>query len=154
LTGGLTKTYNCAWLDFRKKESTTTVNTQGEAESQIGSDFSKFYSRFGKGPKSIRVNSINSIVVVITQNLLTHSERSLISSDAGCQMVKDIRKGLVDSSVLELKKIVSDATGEESHNLHHDFSTTDGEESFVFSLDRAPSYRLNNNGKSKPAWQR
>jgi uncharacterized protein YbcI len=92
--------------------------------------------------------------VVITQNLLTTSEKSLISSDTGCKMIKDMRKGLVDSGIVELKKIVSDATGEESHNVHHDFSTTDGEESFVFSLDRAPSYRLNNNGKSKPAWQR
>ena len=143
-------------LDFRKKESTTTVNTQGEAESQIGSDFSKFYSKFGKGPKSIRVNSINSIVVVITQNLLTTAEKSLISSDTGCKMIKDMRKGLVDSGIVELKKIVSDATGEESHNVHHDFSIIDGEESFVFSLDKAPSYRLNNNGqgKSKPVWQR
>jgi len=132
------------------------VNTQGEAESQIGSDFSKFYSKFGKGPKSIRVNSINSIIVVITQNLLTNAEKSLVLSDAGRKIIIDMRKGLVDSGVLELKKIVSDATGEESHNVHHDFSTTDGEELFVFSLDKAPSYRLNNNGqsKSKPAWQR
>jgi uncharacterized protein YbcI len=131
------------------------MNTQGEAESQIGSDFSKFYStKFGKGPKSIRVNSINSIVVVITQNLLTTAEKSLTSSDTGCKMIKDMRKGLVDSGIIELKKIVSDATGEESHNVHHDFSIIDGEESFVFSLDKAPSYRLNNNGKSKPIWQR
>lgn len=124
------------------------MNTQGEAEGQISSNFSRFYSEmFGKGPKSIRVNSVNSIVVVISQNLLTSAEKLLVSSINGCKMVKDIRQSLIDCSEKELVDIISDATGETIHNIHHDFSTTDGEESFVFSLDRVPAYRMNNNGK-------
>ena len=106
---------------------------------------------FGRGPKSIRVNSINSMVVVISQNLLTSAEKLLISSSTGCKMVKEVRQSLIDCHEKELVNIISDATGETIHNVHHDFSTTDGEESFVFSLDGVPAYRLNNNGKKAGA---
>jgi uncharacterized protein YbcI len=124
------------------------MNTQGEAEGQISSNFSRFYSEmFGRGPKSIRVNSVNSVVLVISQNLLTSAEKLLVSTEVGCKMVKEIRQGLIDSHQKKLVNIISDATGETIHNVHHDFSITDGEESFVFSLDGVPVYRLNNNGK-------
>jgi uncharacterized protein YbcI len=128
------------------------MNTQGEAEGQISSNFSRFYSEiFGRGPKSIRVNSVNSMVVVISQNLLTSAEKLLVSSSTGCKMVKEVRQSLIDCREKELVNIISDATGETIHNVHHDFSTTDGEESFVFSLDGVPVYRLNNNGKKAGA---
>lgn len=124
------------------------MKTQGEAEGQISSNFSRFYSEmFGRGPKSIRVNSVNSIVVVISQNLLTSAEKLLVCSSAGCKMVKEVRQSLIDCHEKELVDIISDATGETIHNIHHDFSITDGEESFVFSLDSVPVYRTNNNGK-------
>ena len=128
------------------------MNTQGEAEGRISSDFSKFYSEmFGKGPKNIRVNSVNSIIVVIAQNLLTNGEKLLAESDVGRKMVKEVRQSLIDCHQKELVKIVNDATGEEIKNVHHDFSK-DGEEVFIFSLDKAPSYRLNNNGKKIHAY--
>lgn len=129
------------------------MKTQGEAEGQISSEFCKFYSQmFGKGPKNIRVASVNSIIVIITQNLLTNSEKLLIRSDSGRAMIRDVRKGLIDSGRIELTKIVSDATGEEIHNVHHDF-IVDGEESFVFSLEKAPKYRTNTNGQGKLAYR-
>jgi uncharacterized protein YbcI len=128
------------------------MNTQGEAEGQISSNFSRFYSEmFGKGPKSIRVNSVNSIVVVISQNLLTSAEKLLVCSSVGCKMVKEVRQSLIDCHEKELVDIISNATGETIHNVHHDFSTTNGEESFVFSLNGVPAYRLNNNGKKLAA---
>jgi uncharacterized protein YbcI len=129
------------------------MKTQGEAEGQISSDFSKFYSQmFGKGPQSIRVASVNSVIVIVTQNLLTNSEKLLVRSDSGRVMIRDIRKGLMESGRIELTKIVSDATGEEIHNVHHDF-IVDGEESFVFSLEKAPKYRTNTNGQGKLAYR-
>jgi uncharacterized protein YbcI len=130
------------------------MKTQGEAEGQISSDFSKFYSQmFGKGPQSIRVASVNSVIVIVTQNLLTNSEKLLVRSDSGRVMIRDIRKGLMESGRIELTKIVSDATGEEIHNVHHDF-IVDGEESFVFSLEKSPKYRIkDNNGQDKLAYR-
>ena len=129
------------------------MKTQGEAEGQISSEFSKFYSQmFGKGPKNIRVASVNSIIVIIAQNLLTNSEKLLVTSESGRKMMRDVREGLIDSGRIELTKIVSDATGEEIHNVHHDF-IVDGEESFVFSLEKAPKYRANTNGQAKLAYR-
>ena len=126
------------------------MNTQGEAEGQICSDFSKFYSvMFGRGPTGIRVNSVNSVVVIITQNILTNSDKMLVLTDIGRKLVVDIRKGLIESSKIKLTKIVHDATGEDIQNLHHDFSTTDGEEAFLFSLGGVPVYRVSNNGKHR-----
>lgn len=125
------------------------MKTQGEAEGQISSEFCMFYSQmFGKGPKAIRVVSVNSIIVIIAQNLLTNSEKLLVTSESGRRMIRDVRKGLIDSGRIELTKIVSEATGEEIHNVHHDF-IVDGEESFVFSLEKAPVFRTNTNGQGK-----
>ena len=126
------------------------MNTQGEAEGQISSDFSRFYSEmFGRGPTAIRVNSMNSIIVIMTQNIFTSADRMLVLTEVGRKLVVDIRKSLIESSRIELTKIVHDATGEDIQNLHHDFSTANGEEAFLFSLIGVPHYRLNVNGKHK-----
>jgi uncharacterized protein YbcI len=126
------------------------MNTQGEAEGQICSDFSKIYSEiFGRGPTAIRVNSVNNIVVVVSQNILTNADKMLILMEVGRKLMIDIRKGLIGSSKGYLTEIVHDATGEAVQNIHHDFSTTDGEEAFIFSLTGVPNYRLNGNGKPK-----
>jgi uncharacterized protein YbcI len=126
------------------------MNTQGEAEGQISSDFSRFYSEmFGRGPTAIRVNSMNSIIVIMTQNIFTSADKMLVLTEVGRKLVVDIRKGLIESSRIELTKIVHDATGEDIQNIHHDFSTTNAEEAFLFSLGGVPHYRLNVNGKHK-----
>ena len=134
-------------------EKRTTMKTQGETEAQIGSEFSQFYSQmFGRGPTSIRVNSMNRIIVIVCQNLLNNSEKLLVTTESGRIMIRNLRKGLMDSGRIELSKIVSDATGEEIHNLHHDF-IMDGEESFLFSLENSPKYRTNTNGQAKLAYR-
>jgi uncharacterized protein YbcI len=118
------------------------MKTQGEAEGQISSKISSLYLEiFGKGPVGIRVNSVDNIVVVISNNLLTNADKLLIKTDVGCEIAKEIRNSLIHSSKKELKKIISDATGEEINTVHHDFSVTDGEEAFVFSLTKTPAYR-------------
>lgn len=130
------------------------MKTQGEAEGQISSDFSKLYSEiFGRGPTAIRVNSMNNIVVVVSQNILSNADKMLILTEVGRKLMIDIRKGLIGSSEGYLTEMVHGATGEKVNNIHHDFSTTDGEEAFLFSLGGVPHYRLNGNGKPKVTWR-
>lgn len=92
---------------------------------------------------------MNNIVVVVSQNILTNADKMLILTEVGRKLMIDIRKGLIGSSRIELMKIVHDATGEDIHNIHHDFSTANAEEAFLFSLSGVPHYRLNGNGKHK-----
>jgi uncharacterized protein YbcI len=158
LTGGLDSAYSVPvgrWYHKEVQESgVIRMKTQGETESQISSEISKYYSQmFGRGPTSIRVNSINTVILIICQNLLTNSEKILVTTESGRVMIRDLRKSMVFTGRIELSKIVSDATGEEIHNLHHDF-IVDGEESFIFSLEKAPKYRIkDNNGQGKLAYR-
>lgn len=124
------------------------MKTQGEVEAAISGEISKFYSAvFGKGPKSITVNAVNSVVVVIVQNALTNGERLLTEGDSGRGMLKTVRESLVSAHEHELSEVVHGATETDVLSVHHNALPTTGEEAFVFSLRAAPNYRLNNNGK-------
>jgi uncharacterized protein YbcI len=124
--------------------------TQGEAEDLMGKDFSRFYIVFlGRGPKTIKVHSVDNNVLVITQNDLSNGEKLLISTKSGNIIIKDMRRSLIESGEDELKKIVTKATLENVNNFHHHFSTKNGEEILMFSLCGVPGYQLKNNKKGK-----
>lgn len=126
------------------------MKTQGEAEDLMCKDFSRFYIVFlGRGPKDIKVHSVDNNVLVVTQNNLSNGEKLLLSTVSGNRIAKDMRKGLIESGEDELKKIVTKATLEEVNNFHHDFSTKNGEEILMFSLCGVPGYRLKNNKYTK-----
>jgi uncharacterized protein YbcI len=126
------------------------MKTQGEAEELMCKDFSRFYIVFlGRGPKDIKVHSVDNNVLVVTQNNFTNCEKLLLSTVSGNRMAKEMRKGLIESGEDELLKIVTKATNEKVNNFYHDFSTKNGEEALLFSLCGVPGYRLKNNKYTK-----
>jgi len=126
------------------------MKTQGEAEELMCKDFSRFYIVFlGRGPKDIKVHSVDNNILVVTQNNFTNCEKLLLSTERGNIIAKEMRKSLIESGECELLKIVTKATNEKVNNFHHDFSTKNGEEALLFSLCGVPGYRLKNNKYTK-----
>jgi uncharacterized protein YbcI len=134
--------------------------TQGEVEAQIGSAFSKFYSElFSRGPKHIEVNMLPTAAVIITQNSFTLAEKKMmipegLHDESGQQIFKAMRARIISANKDELTKIIEAATNVAVTCLHHDMSPITGEESFVFSLQDKPSYRVSHNGYTKKSFIR
>jgi uncharacterized protein YbcI len=99
------------------------------------------HEHMGRRPKSIDCFLVRDLLVLRLQDILTPAEQNLVktsSAQAGRDLVKLLRTNLVEISRPMLQRMVEEITGVGVLNLHHDVSTINGEEVFLFSLDKAP----------------
>jgi uncharacterized protein YbcI len=76
--------------------------------------------------------------------VLTAAEQHLVKSlpqDRGRDLLKEVRTKLIESAREALETLVDEATGVHALSLHHDISTTTGEEIVVFTLTESPPVR-------------
>jgi uncharacterized protein YbcI len=122
-----------------------TVKTQGEIEAAICEGISRFEQEFmGRGPKEIRTHLIGDLLVVRLRGVLTAAEQHLVKalpSGKGRELLKQVRTQLVETARPLLELMVQEATGAKVLTLHHDISTTTGEEVVLFTLAESPLYR-------------
>jgi uncharacterized protein YbcI len=123
------------------------MGTQGEVEAKIAAAVIKFYvALFSRGAKQIQVCMAPRAVLVVTQNSFSSAEKQMLTSDvAGHEsgrMFKDMRSRIMTLHRQQLCAIIETNTGTGVREMHHDISTTTGEEAFVFSLNGQPEYRL------------
>jgi len=127
--------------------------TQGEVEAQISSDLSKFCSElFGRGPKHIQVNMLSTSAVVVMQNNFNQAEKQILLDGRQQNALKNMRSGMIESKLVALISIIENATEVIVKCMHHDLNSD--EESFIFSLQGKPEYRLNQNGNGRPHYAR
>jgi uncharacterized protein YbcI len=121
------------------------MRTQGEIEAAICKGISHFEQEFmGRGPKDIHTHLIGDLLVVRLQGVLTAAERHLVGSlpgDKGRDLLKQVRTQLIETARPMLEAMVQDVTGVKVLSLHHDISTTSGEEIVVFTLGDSPLLR-------------
>jgi uncharacterized protein YbcI len=114
------------------------MKTQGEIEAAICQGMSRFEQEYmGRGPKDIRAHVIGDLVVVRLQGVLTAAEQHLVRSlpaEKGRDLLKQVRTHLLETARPLLEAMVRDVTGVKVLSLHHDISTTTGEEVVVFTL--------------------
>ena len=119
--------------------------TQGELEAAIGEGISRFEQDYiGRGPKQIHAHLINDLLVVRLQGVLTAAEQQLVKSlpaDKGRDLLKQVRTHLIETARPILETMIEAITGIKVLSLHHDISTTTGEEVMVFTLGEAPQLR-------------
>lgn len=117
------------------------MKTKGEIEGDIENGIKGFFVEiFGKGPTSCRVSLVQRHVFIVVQNAFSSCERKLLESEHGQKIYKDMRKIILDNNVIKIKEIVGISSGVEALDMHHDISTTSGEETFVFSLIETPEF--------------
>jgi len=121
------------------------MKTQGEIEAAIGEGIRRFEQEFmGRGPKDIHSHLINDLLVVRLRGVLTAAEQHLVQSqptEKGRDLLKQVRIQLVETARPVLESMVQEVTGIKVVSLHHDISTTTGEEIVVFTLAESPLVR-------------
>jgi uncharacterized protein YbcI len=114
------------------------MKTQGEIEAAICEGITRFEQEYmGRGPKDIRAHLIDDLVVVRLQGVLTAAEQHLVKSlpaEKGRDLLKQVRTHLLETARPLLEAMVQDVTGVKVVSLHHDISTTTGEEVVLFTL--------------------
>jgi uncharacterized protein YbcI len=121
------------------------MKTQGEIEAAICEGVSHFEQDYmGRGPKDIRAHLLGDLLVVRLQGVLTAAEQHLVkslSAEKGRDLLKQVRTHLIETARPVMEAMVQDITGAKVLTLHHDISTTTGEEVILFTLARSPDCR-------------
>lgn len=121
------------------------MKTKGQIEAAVCDGMSAFEQEFmGRGPKTIHAYLINDVVFVRLQGVLTAAEQHLVKAmpaDKGRELLKQVRTHLIETARPKLESVIEAITGVDVLSLHHDISTTTGEEIVIFTLASAPATR-------------
>ena len=121
------------------------MRTLGELEAAICEGVTRFEQDYmGRGPKDIRTHLLGDLLVVRLQGVLTAAEQHLVKSlpaEKGRDLLKEVRTHLIETARPILEAMVEEVTGIAVLSLHHDISTTTGEEVVVFTLAESPGFR-------------
>lgn len=121
------------------------MKTQGEIEATICQGIARFEQEYmGRGPKDIQCHLVGDLLVVRLQGVLTAAEQQLVKThvpEKGRDLLKEVRTQLVELARPVLETMVREATGVGVLSLHHDISTTTGEEIVLFTLAELPEVR-------------
>ncbi len=97
-----------------------------------------------RATKDVHTHLIGDLLVVRLQGVLTAAEQQLAKSfpaEKGRDLVKQVRTHLMETARPVIEALVHEATGVKVLSLHHDISTTTGEEVVLFTLSKAPAFR-------------
>ena len=132
-------------LDTTPVKGVVAMKTQGEIEAAICEGVSRFEQNYmGRGPKDIHAHLLGDLLVVRLQGVLTAAEQHLVkslSAEKGRDLLKQVRTHLIETARPIMEAMVQDITGVKVLTLHHDISTTTGEEVVLFTLVRSPDFR-------------
>src|SRR5437762_4478220 len=124
--------------------SGVAMKSQGEIEAAISVGTGRFEQEYmGRGPKDVRAHLIGNLLVVRLQGVLTAAEQQLVKTlpvEKGRDLLKQVRTQLVETARPVLEAMVQEATGTAVVTLHHDISTTTGEEVVLFTLATVPPF--------------
>ena len=121
------------------------MKTQGEIEAAISQGIARFEQEYmGRGPKDIQTHLIGDLLVVRLFGVLTAAEQHLVKTlhaEKGRDLLKQVRTQLIELARPVMESMVLATTGVKVISLHHDISTTTGEEIMLFTLAESPMVR-------------
>ena len=121
------------------------MKTQGEVEALVCEGITRFEQEYmGRGPKQIQAHLVGDILLVRLHGVLTPAEQQLVKTlpaERGRDLLKQVRSHLMETARPVLEATVTDATGVAVISLHHDISTSTGEEVVLFTLAEQPVFR-------------
>lgn len=121
------------------------MKTQGEIEAAICKGMTRFEQDYmGRGPKNLQTHLIDDLLVVRLHGVLTIAEQQLVRTltpEKGRDLLKQVRTHLIETARPTLEVMVYEVTGVEVVSLHHDISTSTGEEVVLFRLKESPLLR-------------
>jgi uncharacterized protein YbcI len=121
------------------------MKTQGEIEAAICEGITRFEQDYmGRGPKDIHAHLVGDLIIVRLKGVLTAAEQQLVkalAAEKGRDLLKQVRTHLIETARPVMEAMVEKVTGVKVVSLHHDISTTTGEEIVIFTLASAPRFR-------------
>ncbi len=109
--------------------------TRGEVEASLANAIIQFEKEhLGRGPVEARVFIIEDMILVRLRGVLTPAEVKLALSPDGHNLIKQVRRQLLEGSRAVLDEIVQQVTGVGVISLHTDISVKSGERVIVFTL--------------------
>jgi len=121
------------------------MKTQGEIEAAICEGISRFEQDYmGRGPKDIHAHLLGDLLVVRLRGVLTTAEQQLVKSlppEKGRDLLKQVRTHLIETARPLMEAMIQEVVGSAVVSLHHDISTTTGEEVVLFTLAASPLFR-------------
>lgn len=113
------------------------VKTKGQLEAEISSAITKFEKEhLGRGPEEANTFIIKDMILIRLKGVLTPAEEKLAGDNEGAQLIKQIRRRLIESSRPLLEKIIENIIGLKITSLHTDISSRTGERIFVLCLNK------------------
>ena len=121
------------------------MKTEGETEAAICEGLNRFEQEYmGRGPKEIHAHLFGNCLVIRLHGVLTAAEKQLVKTlpaEKGRDLLKQVRTHLIETARPLMEAMIEKITGVKVLSLHHDISTTTGEEVVLFTLAEAPSFR-------------
>ena len=121
------------------------MRTRGEIEAAICESIGRFEQEYmGRGPADIRAHLLGDLLLVRLRGVLTSAEQHLVQSlpaEKGRDLLKQVRTHLIETARPLLEKVVQEITAVNVVSLHHDISTTTGEEVVLLTLAKPPDLR-------------
>jgi CheY-like chemotaxis protein/uncharacterized protein YbcI len=128
-----------------RSERKSKTLTQGESEAAICDGILRFQEEYlGWRSERIHAHLIKDLLVIRIMGALTLAERQLgksVSPGKGRDLIKEVRKQLLEIARPMLESLVHEVTGIKVVSMHHDLSTVTGEEIVIFSLADAPCFQ-------------
>ena len=121
------------------------MRTKGEIEASISEGISRFEQDYmGRGPKDVHTYLIGDMVIVRLKGVLTVAEQQLVASlpaEKGRDLLKQVRTHLIETARPIMEAMIHEITDIKVVSLHHDISTTTGDEVVIFALAEPPHFR-------------
>jgi uncharacterized protein YbcI len=122
------------------------MKTQGEIEAATCDGMAKFVQEYlGRGPSDIHTYLIGDMILICLEGVLTAAEQQLVKTQQqpgkGRDLLKQVRAQLIETGRPVLEAMIDKITGVEVVSMHHDISTTTGEEIVLFRLAARPAFR-------------
>jgi uncharacterized protein YbcI len=121
------------------------MRTQGEIESGISECMCRFGQEYmGRGPKDVLAYLIDDLVLVRLKGVLTAAEQHLgatLPTEKGRDLLKQVRSHLIEIARPTMEAMIQGITGAKVLSVHHDISTTTGDEIVLFTFDKSPMFR-------------
>ena len=117
--------------------------TKGQIEAEISTAVTKFELEYmGRGPKEVRTYIVDDMVIVRLKGVLTDAERQLTKNDEGRDLIKKVRRTLLENAKDLISSTVKGLSGAEVVSMHTDISTSTGERVIIFTLAENLERRL------------
>ncbi len=116
--------------------------SRGELEAILANALLRFEKdQLGRGPVETRAYLIENLVVIMARGVLTPEETALVRAPRGPDLVRQIRRELLEASRARLESIVQGATGCHVNSILSDIDVDSAECVFVFVLNERPDER-------------